>query len=318
MYNGKRLIISIIFVLLVIISGCVEENTSSSFVSEAVQSQQNSPPSESETSKPYETNQNREVDTTPIDVRPGEWTTIYSTEYTSDKVNPFEFNPNKVTEGELYPDTPCTKARVENGVLILTGVPLQKCWIEGFQESVWTDWSTVTTITHKEEYIFPHPKLRLEAKIMFPPESFGDNVKIFNLHPGEDITFGEVTFDMNPEIFVNKARGNYNIFAQIMVSNNGQIAYVGEKDTYYKLDKITIEPDTWYTVVLEVDMKTREYIKASVGEKEWDSSKFKHKFTIREDNGVDDFKPIMGFWVENKLGDGKELYVDSLKVQISR
>jgi len=41
------------------------------------------------------------------------------------------------------------------------------------------------------------------------------------------------------------------------------------------LDKIKIEPDKWYNVTLEVNMKTRKYIKASVDDKEWNIGDFK-------------------------------------------
>jgi len=244
-------------------------------------------------------------------IQPIEWTTIYSTGYSSENINPFEFHPAKIKDWEIYPDHPCVKAVIENGMLITTTIPLQNCWIEGLNENLSTHWSDVAVVTHKEEYIFPHPKIRMTAKFMFPSEDFGE----------------EYFFHMNPEIFTDKDRGNYNLFAQIRVSNRGNVIYIGEKDREMFLDKIEIEPDRWYDVELEVDMKTRKYIKASVDDTEWNSDDFKSRFTLRDDNGMDDFRAMMGFWIGNNLGwedafgdnmgANRELYVDSFKVEIA-
>ena len=239
--------------------------------------------------------------------QPSEWTTIYSTEYLSETINPFEYNPAKIKDWEIYPDHPCIKARIENGTLITTTIRLQNCWIEGLNENLLTNWSDVGTATHKEEYMFPHPKIRMTARIMFPSAGMDE----------------EYYFHMNPEIFTDEDRGNYNLFAQIRVSNKGNVIYIGENDREMFLDKTNIEPDRWYNVILEVDMKTRKYIKASVDDKEWNSSDFKSMFTLRKDNGMDNFRPMMGFWIGNNLpwgsnsAGGRDLYVDRLKVEIA-
>ncbi|NOY09792.1 MAG: hypothetical protein GXP33_13225 [Spirochaetes bacterium] len=224
----------------------------------------------------------------------------------SESINPFEFDPAKIEDWGIYPDHPCVEARIENGMLITTTIPLQNCWIEGLKENLLTNWSDVAVTTRKKEYIFPHPKIRMTARFMFPSKGMDE----------------EYFFHMNPEIFTNKEHGNYNIFAQIRVSNKGNVIYIGENDREMFLDKIKIEPDRWYNVILEVDMKTRKYIKASVDDKEWDSDDFKSMFTLRENNGMDDFRSMMGFWIgsnlpfESKSTGGRDLYVDKLKVEI--
>jgi len=134
-----------------------------------------------------------------------EWTTIYNTDYLSESVNPFEFRPNKIKDWELYPDHPHVKARIEDGILITTTIPLQTYWIEGLNEKLTTNWSDVAVVTHNNEYIFPHPKIRMTAKFMFLSKDIDE----------------EYFFHMNPEIFTDNKHGNYNIFAQIRVSNWG-------------------------------------------------------------------------------------------------
>ena len=145
---------------------------------------------------------------------------------------------------------------------------------------------------------------------MFPSKDFGE----------------EYFFHMNPEIFIDKKRGNYNIFAQIRVSNKGNVIYIGENDKEITLDQIKIKPNVWHTAVLEVDMETRKYIRASVGGRQWNADDFKSEFTLRQRNGTDEWRPFMGFWAENNLsikdksgaGAGRDLYMDDLKVEIKK
>jgi len=237
-----------------------------------------------------------------------EWTTIYNTGYSSDSINPFEINPAKIKDWQIYPDHPCVKAVIENGILITTTIRLQYCWIQDLNENLLTNWSDVATPTRREEYIFPHPRIRMTARFMFPSKDMDE----------------EYFFHMNPEIFTNRENGNYNIFAQIRVSNKGNVIYIGEDDREMFLDKIKIEPDKWYDVVLEVDMKTRKYIKVSVDGEEWNGEDFKSGFTLRKNNGMDDFRSMMGFWIGNNLpwgsnsAGGRDLYVDKLKVEIAQ
>lgn len=242
--------------------------------------------------------------------QPAQWKTIYNNDYFSGKVNAFEFHPAKIKDWEIYPDHPCVKAKIEGGMLKTTTISLQDCWIEGLSENLLTHWSDVATVTHDENQIFPHPKIRMTARFMFPSKDSNE----------------EYFFHMNPEIFTDGKRGNYNIFAQIRVSNKGNVIYVGENDKEMPLGKVEIKPDVWHKIVLEADMKTKKYMKASIDGKEWNAADFKSKFTLRKGNGMNEWRPFMGFWIGNNLsiedqssaGAGRDLYIDDFKVEIGR
>ncbi|GBE22416.1 hypothetical protein BMS3Bbin01_01791 [bacterium BMS3Bbin01] len=236
------------------------------------------------------------------------WATIYTSDYSSERIHAFEFDPAKIKDWEIYPDHPCVKATIDDGTLITTTIARQNCWIEGLNENLLTNWSDVATPTHEEAYIFPHPKIRMTARFMFPSKDMDE----------------EYFFHMNPEIFTDKANGNYNLFAQIRVSNKGNVIYVGENDREMLLGTITIEPDRWHDVVLEVDMETRRYTRVSVDNEEWNSDEFRSNFTVRKDNGMGEFRSMMGFWIGSNLpwgsnaAGGRDLYVDRLTVEIAR
>lgn len=240
------------------------------------------------------------------------WTTIYETNYQNSQVEPFEFNPTKIKEGKLYPDHPCVKARISDGILITTTIDRQECFIPGYNTNLLTFWSDVATVTYNEDYIFPHPKLKMTAKFMFPKA-----------------TQEEYYFHMNPEIFTDSTRGNYNLFAQIRVSNKGKIIYIGENDKEITLpNTIKIIPDKWYNITLIVDMQTREYSSLKITDDTGSnfllvrSPSFKSKFTRRENNGVDNFRPYMGFWIgtnipfNDRTTQGQDVYIDYFKVEV--
>ncbi len=249
-------------------------------------------------------------DNTQRPVRSGEWTTLYEIDYNSNKVEPFEFHPDRIEEGKIYPDHPCTIAKVSRGKLITTTIDRQECFISGYNTTLLTHWSDVAMVTYNEDYIFPHPALRMTAKFMFP----------------KDVN-EEYYFHMNPEIFTDKDRGNYNIFGQIRISNKGKIIYIGEGDMEITMPlTIGIRPDTWYDVVMVVDMQTREYLNVTISGPGatymMGNPDFKSKFTKREDNGMDDFRPYMGFWIgtnlplESLTTDGQDVYIDYFKIEV--
>ncbi len=249
-------------------------------------------------------------------IRSGEWITIYETDYVSDKVEPFEYDPDKIEEGRIYPDHPCTIARIQKGILITTTIDRQECFIPGYNTTLLTHWSDVATVTYNEDYIFPHPTLRMTARFMF-----------------QDTSGEEYYFHLNPEIFTDEARGNYNIFGQIRVSNKGNLIYVGEDDREITMNQqVIIEPNTWYDIVLEVDMKTRAYLDLKIGHRIGEGKieqlihrkNFGSKFTKREDNGMGDFRPFMGFWIgtnlpiEDPTTLGQDIYIDYFKVEVMK